>query len=1077
MTELSHLSNISDIDPQTAQLIAAEERRQRNKIILIPSESFTPQPVREALGSVFTSVYAEGYPRPVMRTWSCEQLADLDEQLAQHRRYADWRFYKGTEFADLVESLAGRRAAECFATPEFPPQRIHANVQPLSGAAANLAVYDAFVQPGETVMGMALTEGGHLTHGSEFNITGKRYHIVSYAVDPKTGKLDYDEIMRQAKAHHPKMIIGGFTSYPWQPDWAAFRKIADEVGAILLADIAHTAGMVIGGVYPNPIGHAHVITFTTHKTLCGPRGAIILSTDPKIAAQLDNAIFPGEQGGPHVNKFAAIAVALKIAQSPEFNDLQRRIVDNAAFLADALVKEGLTLAYGGTDTHLLVVDLKALESKTGFVMMGEIAARLLDLVGIVCNKNTIPGDHSAADAHGIRLGSPWATQRGMGKEEMTILGRVIAKVLRSIRPFEYLGLGGELSRGKLPLSVLQEAKKETRELIERIDPEVAATFATGAAHTNNEVWTILRVRDGRARALLHEAGTADLLTLEKGDRRRTLLFDEKGKLLSEVIVGCLGTEDYLILIPKESGNAVREWLCGLADGYILFDEKDILRKVQGPAVIKEVTAEEIPEAPRAWLEEEPGSVQPGADIKELYQQHPELFATSKTYFVGQPRLDLSQVDPVGTDFDWEGKEGDSKRTPLYEHHKKLSAKLVAFAGWEMPVWYGSALEEHRAVREKAGLFDLGHMGVFEVSGEYATEFLNTVTSNYAAWLEDGQSHYTYLFDPAGNVIDDIFVYRREWNRYLVVVNAANEDKDWEWLTGVNEGRYLIDRQIPSRRHGPGVTLRDLKVEDGVIDIALQGPRSSEILATVLDKPSKLAVAALDRTEFCQVSIEEHDMVIARTGYTGEEIGYEIYCGGKGSAWLWNRLLEVGKPFGLLPCGLASRDSTRTEAGLPLYGHELAGEYLVNPFEAGFGPYVKLHKPFFIGRTRCVKAYRDQTREIIRFQVDAPGARPVRAGAAMIDRNGNYLGRVTSCVSLGESQVGMAIVEKRGMAANTPITVLNPQHGRGEAGKPSAELTEGDRVAIPIPGRIIPRFPEKETTPQALKRLDQEGVEK
>jgi len=326
-----------------------------------------------------------------MRKWSCKRLADLDEQLAQHRRYADWRFYKGTEFADLVESLAGRRAAECFATAGLPPQPdprqrtapcpAPRQISPCTMRSSNR---------GKRSWGWHSPRGAIFTHGSEFNITGKRYHIVSYAVDPKTGKLDYDEIMRQAKAHHPKMIIGGFTSYPWQPDWAAFRKIADEVGAILLADIAHTAGMVIGGVYPNPIGHAHVITFTTHKTLCGPRGAIILSTDPKIAAQLVNAIFPGEQGGPHVNKFAAIAVALKIAQSPEFNDLQRRIVDNAAFLADALVKEGLTLAYGGTDTHLLVVDLKALESKDrSLVVSGrDRGSPARFLVGIVCNKNT-----------------------------------------------------------------------------------------------------------------------------------------------------------------------------------------------------------------------------------------------------------------------------------------------------------------------------------------------------------------------------------------------------------------------------------------------------------------------------------------------------------------------------------------------------------------------------------------------------------------------------------------------------------------------------------------------------------------
>jgi len=1062
MTELSRFSNLSEIDPQTAELISAEERRQREKLVLIPSESYTPPAIREALGSAFTSIYAEGYPRPVMRATSPERLADLDEQLAHHRRYADWRFYKGTEFADLVESLAGRRAAECFATPDYPADRIYANVQPLSGAAANLAIYEAFVDPGDTVMGMDLTEGGHLTHGSQFNITGKRYNIVSYAVDRKTSRLDYDAIMQLAKTHRPRMIIGGFTSYPWQPDWGTFREISDEAGAILLADIAHTAGMVIGGVYPNPVGHAHVISFTTHKTLCGPRGAVILSTNPEIANQLDNAIFPGEQGGPHVNKFAAIAVALKIAQSPEFKALQQKIVENAVHLADALKKEGLTLAYGGTNTHLLVIDLRTLESNTGFVMLGEIASRILDLVGIVCNKNTIPGDHSAADAHGIRLGTPWATQRGMGKEEMEILASIIAKVLRAIRPFSYPGLTAELSRGKLPLSVLEQAKEEVRELIARVDPAVEATPKT---KTTNGPWTILRVHEGRARALLNEAISADLLTLKTSGHQRTHLFDEKGKLISEVIVGCLGTESYLVLVPQEQGRSVQQWLAGLADGYILFDEEDILRKVQGPAIVEEISPEDVPDAARAWLSLKPHQAQKGTDIQKLHCQEPDLFVASKPYFVGQNHLNLSEPDTTRTDFSWEEKEEKPKRTPLYEAHKTLGAKLVPFAGWEMPVWYTSAIEEHRAVREKAGLFDLGHMGVLEVAGKYAAEFLNVVTSNYAAWLEDGQSQYAYLLDPDGKVIDDVFVYRRAHDRYLVVVNAANEDKDWAWLTGVNEGRYLIDQEIPCRRPGPKVTLRNLKTEEGVIDIALQGPSSQRILTSIVGKKEGLQIAALARTEFCEVQVKGNELVIARTGYTGEEIGCEIYVGGDSALWLWERLLKAGKPFGLAPCGLAARDSTRTEAGLPLYGHELAGAYGIDPFEAGFGSYVKLHKPFFIGRAHCVSVYKNRTREIIRFEVETPGARPIRGDAAVIDRNGTYLGRVTSCVSLGDIQVGLALLDKCGMVPETPITVLNPQHGRSEAGKPSSELAAGDRVPVPIPAKIISRFPEKDAMPE------------
>jgi glycine hydroxymethyltransferase len=1052
-----YTAGISELDSQVDKLIAAERRRQREKIILIPSESFTPPAVREALASEFTSIYAEGYPRDAMRRLPPERLANIDEQLAHHRRYADWRFYRGTEFADLIESLAGRRAAECFATPEYPPERIHANVQPLSGAAANLAVYEAFVKPGETVMGLDLTEGGHLTHGSEFNITGKRYNIVSYAADPATGKLDYDKIMALAREHRPRLIIAGFTSYPWRPDWAAFRRIADEVGARLLADVAHTAGMVIGGVYPSPIGYADAVMFTTHKTLCGPRGAVILSTDPEVAALLDNAIFPGEQGGPHVNKFAAIAVALKLAQSEDFKALQRRIVENARVFASALQEEGLTLAYGGTDTHLLLVDLKQIESKTGYVMMGEIAARLLDLVGIVCNKNTIPGDHSAADAHGIRLGTPWATQRGMGKEEMRILARIIARVLTAIHPFSYIGLSGDLSRGKLPLSVLEGAREETAQLISRLDPRQGPKEEKARELANS--WTILRLRQGRTTELLHEATTTDVLSLSPGERQRSLMFDEEGKLLSEVNIHRLEGEDYLVFVPADRGELIKSWLCGIADGYILFDKEDVFRKVQGPSVVEEISATDVPDFARSALSASLPHRGPGELIQDVLEIEPGLFALDKPYFVGQPLLDLSRRKGKKEKFSWTEPEGDLRHTPLYPEHERLGARLVPFAGWEMPVWYSSALEEHRAVREAAGLFDLGHMGVFEVEGEYAHTFLNSVTSNYADWLIPGESQYAYLLDPDGGGIDDIFVYRRASDRYLLVVNAVNERKDWEWLTGVNSGRYLIDNGVPFLCPSPGVTLRDLKSEQGVMDLALQGPLSERILIQVLEREAGLSVASLARTQFCEVETAGHSFIVARTGYTGEDVGYEIYADKKAAAWLWQRLLEVGTPMGLKPCGLAARDSTRTEAGLPLYGSELAGPHNIGPIEAGFGSYVKLHKPFFIGRDHCVGAVVEQKREIIRFEVTDSTARPFHPGAAVVDRNGGFLGRVTSCVSLGERQVGLVLLDRLGIMPGTRISIISPPRGRKEATKPIAELTKGDRVAISVPAQVIERFPE------------------
>jgi len=239
-------------------------------------------------------------------------------------------------------------------------------VQPLSGAAANLAVYWALMEPGDTLMGLDLFQGGHLTHGSEFNISGQRYEVVSYGVNPQTEQLDYDAIRELAREHRPKVIVAGYTSYSWAPDWEAFRAIADEVGAYLMADISHTAGMAVAGDYPNPVGLAHVTTFTTHKTICGPRGAVILTTDEELAQAIDMAIFPGEQGGPHVNKFAALCVAFEIAGTEKFHQLQHQIVANTQALAKGLTKRGLRLAYGGTDTHLLLVDLKSVPTDNDF---------------------------------------------------------------------------------------------------------------------------------------------------------------------------------------------------------------------------------------------------------------------------------------------------------------------------------------------------------------------------------------------------------------------------------------------------------------------------------------------------------------------------------------------------------------------------------------------------------------------------------------------------------------------------------------------------------------------------------------
>jgi glycine hydroxymethyltransferase len=309
--------DLERVDPDTDLIIGFEEERQARKLIMIPSESMAPRAVRQALGSVFNNIYAEGYPPLRMTRDEEAMLLDLSHQLAYYRRYADRRFYKGVDYVHFVETLAQRRCATCFANERVGAKDIYVNVQPLSGAAANLAVYDAVTDVGDVVMGMDLYQGGHLTHGSEFNFSGKRYHVVSYGVSKRTGQLDYDEIRDLAREHKPKMIIAGFTSYPWAPDWEAFADIAHEVGAVLLADISHPAGMTIAGAFPSPVGVADVITFTTHKTLCGPRGAVIMTTDEEMANKIDMAVFPGEQGGPHTQKFAAMAVAFRCAASQQ----------------------------------------------------------------------------------------------------------------------------------------------------------------------------------------------------------------------------------------------------------------------------------------------------------------------------------------------------------------------------------------------------------------------------------------------------------------------------------------------------------------------------------------------------------------------------------------------------------------------------------------------------------------------------------------------------------------------------------------------------------------------------------------
>ncbi|MGW6937190.1 serine hydroxymethyltransferase [Lentzea sp. NPDC054927] len=381
---------LHEVDPEIATLIQAEQRRQASKLRMIASENDVSAAVLEATGSVLTNKYSEGYPGK--------------------------RYYEGQQIIDQVEQLAIDRAKALFGVD-------HANVQPLSGAPANLAVYLAFLQPGDTVMGMSLPMGGHLTHGWNVSATGKWFHAVQYDVRKDTGVVDMDEVRTLALAERPKVIFCGGTAIPRTIDFPAFAEIAKEIDAVLVADIAHIAGLVAGGAHPSPAGHAQVITTTTHKTLRGPRGAMILC-DAEHAKAIDRAVFPGLQGGPHDHTTAAIAVALKEASQPEFRDYAHAIVANAKALADALLDRGFDLVSGGTDNHLILVDL------TSKQLGGKPAARALDRAGIELNYNAVPYDtRKPFDPSGIRLGTPGITTRGLQPSQMPLIADWIDRAI------------------------------------------------------------------------------------------------------------------------------------------------------------------------------------------------------------------------------------------------------------------------------------------------------------------------------------------------------------------------------------------------------------------------------------------------------------------------------------------------------------------------------------------------------------------------------------------------------------------------------------------------------------------------
>lgn len=408
-----NLENLKLVDPEIAEAIEKEEARQEYGIELIASENFVSKAVMEAAGSVMTNKYAEGYP--------------------------DKRYYGGCEVVDIAEKLAISRAQQLFNVK-------YVNVQPHSGSQANMAVYMALVNPGDTVLGMNLSHGGHLTHGSPVNFSGKLYNIIPYGVSKETETIDYEEVRRLAIENKPKMIIAGASAYPRVIDFKKFREIADEVGAFFMVDMAHFAGLVAAGEHPSPVPYAHVVTTTTHKTLRGPRGGMIMTNDEEIAKKIDKLIFPGIQGGPLMHIIAAKAVAFKEALGDKFKADQKQVVKNAKVLAEELAKAGYRIVSGGTDNHLMLVDL------TPKGITGKEAQEALGKAEITVNKNGIPFDtQKPMVTSGIRVGTPAVTARGMKESEMVVIAKLISKVLDN----------------KDNDAVIAEAKKEVHALAEK----------------------------------------------------------------------------------------------------------------------------------------------------------------------------------------------------------------------------------------------------------------------------------------------------------------------------------------------------------------------------------------------------------------------------------------------------------------------------------------------------------------------------------------------------------------------------------------------------------------------------------
>ncbi len=648
------------------------------------------------------------------------------------------------------------------------------------------------------------------------------------------------------------------------------------------------------------------------------------------------------------------------------------------------------------------------------------------------------------------MGTPWITQRGFDEEKSTQLADIIADVLLAATPHSVPAPHGRSPRrAKLDFKILNDARLRVRALANSagLDFEPKSHGYPHFYYLDDKAASgVYELTGAGVRQFLNYAVTSDLSLLQNSGSQPTKIITPLGEVSGTLT--CLDWDHFRLSLPQADANLAVTWLRDLSDAFTSFNldgaPDGTPRRLPGPIVIIESN-------------EKPGPTTPGKG---------KTVSDLKPWFIGVKGAGKEKPRP---EWKWKSPAESLRRTPLYDVHKEMGAKIIPFAGWEMPVWYSSVLEEHLATRQAAGLFDVSHMGVYQVEGDEAAAFLDSVVANNCGSLLPGESLYSQFLTPDAEVIDDTLIYRRTCDKFLMVVNASNDDKDRAWLEAVLAGKVKVDNARPGARcFGYNAVLRNLrdpKAGDEMrVDIALQGPKSMEILLAMgVNAETRRRITALKRTNLCDAVVGGFDLIVSRTGYTGEKMAFELFVHPEKAVALWHAILKAGQKFGVKPIGLGARDSLRTEAGLPLYGHEMgegsgkSGQADLGVGESGFGAYVKTSKPWFIGREAYIA--REQTRKgvVVRFRFPEKGVRMAHNGDPLLDKRGRVIGWVTSCAADMEGTLtGQAFVELKYAAEGTPIYVY--QSAPDKTGPAPAEMKLGDKGLLPTEAVVVSRFP-------------------